>query len=80
MTTLSYSDTILNVLISKGEKITLVKAKRMIRKGGRIIQQNRATSVIVQFDVASRIDEDALAFFNRVLCYNSSFPVAIINS
>ena len=79
MTTLRYSETVLKVFISKEERITFKNAKNIIKKARRIIQQNSATSVLVEFENKPKIDKSALAFFNRVLCINSNFPDAIIN-
>ena len=79
MTTLRYSETVLKIFISKEEKITFNKAKYMIKKSRRMIQQNKATPVIIELEDSPRIDKSTLTFFNRVLCNNSSFPVAIIN-
>mgnify|MGYP001476961582 CR=1 FL=1 len=80
MTRFRCSETILNVFISNEEKITLNKAKGIIRKSRRMIRQNEATAIIVEFKDSHKIDKSALTFFNRVICYNSNFPVAIINS
>ena len=80
MTKLIINGYIVNVFISKNERINIGTLKLLLGKGRRMIQQNNATSVLIQLENASRIDKDALAFFNRVLCYNSSFPVAIINN
>ncbi len=79
MTSLRCTDYILKVSITKEEKLTFNKAKSLIEKAGRMIQQNKLTSVIVEVDNKSSINKSALTFFNRVLCNNSNFPVAIIS-
>ncbi len=80
MTRLLCEEYELRVFISKKEKINIGTLKLLMGKARRMIQQNNATSVLIQLENASRVDNDALAFFNRVICYNRSFPVAIINS
>ncbi len=80
MISLSRRDSIIKVIISTDERITLSKANSLIRKSKRMIQQNNATSVIIELEKSSVIHNSAVIFFNRVVCKNSNFPIAIINS
>ena len=80
MTSLKCTESILNIYISNGEKISFNNVKIIVRKSRRMIQQNKATSVILELEGAPRINKNVLEYFKRVLCYNNSFPVAIINS
>ena len=80
MTRLLCNDNVLSVFISKNEKINIDSLKLLMGKGRRMIQQNNATSLVVQLEYTSKVNKDTLAFFNRVLCYSSNFPVIIINS
>jgi hypothetical protein len=43
-------------------------------------QQNRSTAIIIVIDNTRGIDKNVLAFYNRVLCNSSDFPVAMINN
>ena len=79
MISLSSKEYILKVSIKK-EKITLNKVKKIIRKARRMTQQNRSTAIIVEIDNTRGIDKSVLAFYNRVLCSSSDFPVAMINN
>ena len=54
-------DELLKVLISN-EKITLKKTKFLIGKGIRMIQQNRVKSVSIEYDEASILDKNEIAF------------------
>ena len=78
MATLKFKEGILNVLISREEKIDFKSAQNLIRKGRRMILQNEATGIVIDIDTASRINKSALDLFNRVLCHSSNFPVALI--
>ena len=80
MATLKFKEGILNVLISKEEKIDFKSAKNLIRKGRRMILQNEASGIVIDIDSASRINKSALDLFNRVLCHSSNFPVALIGA
>ncbi len=80
MISLRSKDYVLKVSISKEEKITITKAKNLIRKARRMTQQNRLTSIIVVIDNSRKIDENVLSFYNKVLCNSSDFPVAMINN
>tara|TARA_B100000809_G_scaffold241084_1_gene263975 strand:- start:6114 stop:6356 length:243 start_codon:yes stop_codon:yes gene_type:complete len=80
MIQLSFSEPIMKVIISKEERITFDIAKSIIRKSRRIIQQNKAKSVIVELEDTLGVNQSALTFFKRVLCYNNDFPVTIVNS
>ena len=80
MASLNFKYGVLNVLILKEDKISIDNAKKLIRKGRRMIHQNEATAIIIDVDSASRINKSALDLFDRVLCHSSSFPVAIIGA
>jgi hypothetical protein len=69
----------LSVSFSKNEKLTFNKVKVLIGKAQRMIKQNGLTSVIIEINSNTRIHKSAQEFFNRVLCKNSDFPVAILN-
>jgi len=43
-----------------------------------MILQNRANSLIIEIDPSTHIDKSALALLDRVICFNNSFPIAII--
>ena len=64
-------DELLKVSISK-EKITLKRSKTLIGKGVRMIQQNSVKSILIEYDQFSILDKNAMAFFNKILCNNSS--------
>ncbi len=78
MTSLRCNDFVVKVFISKNEKITIDKTKGLILKARRMIAQNNASSVLIEFENTPRINKSAFKFFNRVLCIDSSFPVVII--
>ncbi len=78
MTSLRCNNFEVRVFISKNEKITVDKAKELIVKARRMIAQNKANSVIIEFENTPRVNRSASEFFNRVLCIDSNFPVAII--
>ena len=78
MVNLTCTERNLNVSITKGEKITYDKAKKIIIKGRRIIEQNKVISAVIELEDNSSINKSALDLFNRVLCNNNDFPVTII--
>ena len=81
MITIKYStEDSVEVFISRAERINFNQAIKLMRKGRRMIQQNKASSLLVEFENTPLIDKNALAVFNRVLWNKSKFPVTIINS
>jgi len=80
MTRISISDNTLRVLISKNERINFNKAKKIIRQGKRMILQNEANSIIVEIDNTSRVNSEALKFFERTLRNSKDFPIIVIGS
>ena len=69
----------IKVFISKAESINYSTAVTLIRKGIRMIQQNGANSVEVEFENIANIEKSALAFFSRVISNIRTIPVTIIN-
>ncbi len=63
--------------ISKSESVNLITVKTLVRKARRIIEQNKASSLVITLDKTYKVDERALMFFNRILCCSNKFPVTI---
>ena len=72
-------DNVLRVSSSSYEKVNIIKAKHLLKKAGRMINQGDTSSIIIELDHRTRVDKSALNLIERCI-ENIKFPLVIISA
>lgn len=79
MIQVSVRNRMLRVLVSKNEKIDLVKAKKIFRKGSHIINQQAISRVEVELYNLKHIDKRTSEYINQVVAKYKKKHIHVIN-
>jgi hypothetical protein len=63
-------DNSLRVTVSGAEKLTFFKTKNLVEKSMRMIEQNKAKSLLVEIDKSANVNDSAIELFNTVFSMN----------
>jgi len=80
MISIGVAKNVLKIQISKGENLDVALANNLIRKGNRLVVQNRVTSVILEIENSSYHDDNALILLESTFKESYGFPVEINSS
>jgi hypothetical protein len=67
----------LNAKIQGEERITLRKAKFLIKKGQKMLSSNGASSIIIDIDSKAKIDRFTMKFINKIFTCHNPYPIVM---
>jgi hypothetical protein len=67
----------LSAKIQGEERINLVRAKFLIKKGQKMLLSNGASSILIDIDSKVKIDKNTMRFVNKIFMCNNPYPLVM---
>jgi hypothetical protein len=80
MIRIEHEETKLKVFFSGEERVTIKKAKKLLRLGCRISKQQETSALIIELNNMINIDQSALNLINKIFNKTDKLPIVVISS